>query len=512
MCFGSDFFLHEILYRFLPVYVNFRFPSINRCIVAMFTLLNIASVLNEIMCQKMPMFIYKFSKSVFCISLTMAVTFGLIGNMANESFGLDKERMLKCSDSAWITVIVVGGYLVLFSMLFAQNLKGRVVEVGFIVVVVMDVVTFHHAEYPATIASYNHIGYSFNSDIRNLVQNEFEKNRNRNKTVEFANSIRANSKGDNSSIVYNKYFDEDGYISVQLQNTQEYKKTYLRSIMEQNPEIYFTNDVVTQGDVEYDIWANSGTTPPEQIYVNEDPIVVENKIRFKQKALSKEEVSVVLNGETAYIEGTFSTGNNGTSRLQLWYDSEITKMKELTVTFYDNNGNCQQYSGEYETKLSEEGCFVDLYFPNVDAIYTRVDIVSSDSIPPTSIALVDVERMHEDDYVDINSFTFNDISLTVNAPTDGYVAILQAKYKGWKAYVDGADTAISTVNNCFMGVKVPAGTHEIVLRFRPYDFYIGMIISVLFFCVLVFMLIKLIFSRKKNEREVVYDIEKCETE
>ncbi|MFW5950997.1 MAG: YfhO family protein [Gemmatimonadota bacterium] len=50
-------------------------------------------------------------------------------------------------------------------------------------------------------------------------------------------------------------------------------------------------------------------------------------------------------------------------------------------------------------------------------------------------------------------------------------------YEGWEATVDGDRVPVHRVQHTMRGVPVPAGTHEVVFRFRPADLYTGLIIS-----------------------------------
>lgn len=498
MCFGLNSFLYGFLYRFLPMYSNFRFPSIDRCIFAIFLLLVVTIALREIMDTQNTAVSYKLTKKIFCFVLVFAVASGLIAYTANDSFQLDKMSISVFSNSAWIAVIILGAYLILFYVNFLSHIKANLLKIGIIITVLLDVVMFHHEEFPSTIARYNQLEYSYNSAVRDLIKNEFIRCNERNKTVDFAKSTRTYHNRDSNSIVFNKYLDEDGYLSILLQNVQSFKNTYRRSIIEQNPEAFFSNDIVTQQDVEYDTWVNSAGTIPEQIYIDGEKITSDHKVRFEQEIIYSEEIPMAVNDGVTSIEGTLSAGATQTSRLRLFYNAEKTDIKNLLLVFYDSNGNCQQYEGTYETRVTDGGYYVDTYFPNVDVVYTRIDLIAADQVAPVSAAIVDTGRMQNDSYVTINSFGFHDISMTVNAPTDGYVSVLQTRYSGWKAYVDGVEVPICTVDNCFMGIKVSEGAHEIVLKFRPVDFYIGITISGLFGIALCVMIIRCCLTKRKR--------------
>lgn len=498
VCLGSDFFLYEILFRFFPMYSSFRFPSVDRCIFAIFLLLNVTNAFYEITSKHVVEASYRLTKNIFLTVLLFAVISGLIAYMGNDAFQLDKTIVSAFSNSAWFTAVVVGAYFALFYVGSIQLVNTKVFIVGMMGTLLLDVAVFHHEEFPSTIASYNHSEYSYNSVVQDTIQNEFKRYAERNTIVDFVDSVRGSHNMDSQAIVFNKVLDEDGYVSILLQNVQSFKNTYRRSIMEQNPVVYFTNDIMTQDDIAYDVWVNSAGTAPEQIYVDGEHVTADSKIRFEQEIIYNEELPIVFNDGVVSIERMISAGDTQTSRVRLFYSDEQTDCKNLVVTYYDSNGNGQQYEGEYETKVTDGGYYVDVYFPNIDTVYTKIDLASADNIAPVSAALVDTGRLKKDRYVEMNTFGFRDISMTVNAPTEGYVTILQTYYDGWKAYADGVEVPISTVNDCFMGIKVSEGVHEIVLEFRPVDFYIGLTISGLFCIAVCIVLVRYLLIRRKE--------------
>ncbi len=68
--------------------------------------------------------------------------------------------------------------------------------------------------------------------------------------------------------------------------------------------------------------------------------------------------------------------------------------------------------------------------------------------------------------------------------------------KGFKAYVDGAQTQIERVNYGLMAVYVPAGTHTIEFKYLPYGFVPAAAISVLCTGVVILLFMR---RRKKNQ-------------
>lgn len=65
----------------------------------------------------------------------------------------------------------------------------------------------------------------------------------------------------------------------------------------------------------------------------------------------------------------------------------------------------------------------------------------------------------------------------VDAPTDGYVFFSEPYYAERRASVDGRRVPMRNANLTFTAVAVPAGQHEVALRYVPSSFYVGSLIS-----------------------------------
>lgn len=57
--------------------------------------------------------------------------------------------------------------------------------------------------------------------------------------------------------------------------------------------------------------------------------------------------------------------------------------------------------------------------------------------------------------------------LTVDAPVPGLLVVMDPWFPGWRAEVDGQRAPVLRANYAFMAIPVPAGRHEVVLRYRP---------------------------------------------
>ena len=90
----------------------------------------------------------------------------------------------------------------------------------------------------------------------------------------------------------------------------------------------------------------------------------------------------------------------------------------------------------------------------------------------------------------IDSYTPNSVAISTESPEDAFLVLSDTYYPGWKAYVDGKEVFVYRTNYAFRGVLVPQGTHEIVFRYQPLSFAIGLWMSIVSFGVWGILLIK----------------------
>lgn len=69
--------------------------------------------------------------------------------------------------------------------------------------------------------------------------------------------------------------------------------------------------------------------------------------------------------------------------------------------------------------------------------------------------------------VEIESYEAERVVLRTRGPHPAAVVLTDAYYPGWQARLDGAPADLLRANTAFRAVAVPAGEHEIELRYRP---------------------------------------------
>lgn len=110
-------------------------------------------------------------------------------------------------------------------------------------------------------------------------------------------------------------------------------------------------------------------------------------------------------------------------------------------------------------------------------------IMSDKSFDPRNIVALSVDlgasKATGQGDVRILNYTPNEVTIQTKTNQDEILVLSDQFDDGWKATVDGKDTAISRANLIFRAVKVPAGSHEVVFRYWPKSFDIGLKISLI---------------------------------
>src|ERR1043165_40900 len=71
------------------------------------------------------------------------------------------------------------------------------------------------------------------------------------------------------------------------------------------------------------------------------------------------------------------------------------------------------------------------------------------------------------------TFDTSHVRVTVDAPREGIVVLLQQDAPGWRATIDGVEAPSLRVDELFRGVQITRGHHEIAWTYRPFTFFFG---------------------------------------
>ena len=62
-------------------------------------------------------------------------------------------------------------------------------------------------------------------------------------------------------------------------------------------------------------------------------------------------------------------------------------------------------------------------------------------------------------------------------PQPGYLVLAYTDYPGWHATVDGQPVEILRANYAFMALPLEPGRHRVILRYQPFSWKFGALIS-----------------------------------
>jgi hypothetical protein len=77
-----------------------------------------------------------------------------------------------------------------------------------------------------------------------------------------------------------------------------------------------------------------------------------------------------------------------------------------------------------------------------------------------------------------------EVAMTAVLRSPGLVVVADMYYPGWEVAVDGRPAEILRTNRAMRGVALPAGTHDLVFRYNPVSFRVGIALSLVGFAAL----------------------------
>lgn len=195
--------------------------------------------------------------------------------------------------------------------------------------------------------------------------------------------------------------------------------------------------------------------------------------------------------EGAYLYGYAKNGGVETVNVKcdgINADSSVS-VKDYPVVFPMGNGQSGSTSTA-ELKITED---------KTDGNYTIMVYALKQN------AFEQAYNKLADEQLQLTEFTDTEIRGNINAYESGILYLSIPYEKGWSVYIDGKKTGTFKVLNSMLGVEVDSGEHEVLLKYSPEGFKLGLIISggaLLLFILAVFIerkLKKVIGESKKNE-------------
>ncbi len=113
-----------------------------------------------------------------------------------------------------------------------------------------------------------------------------------------------------------------------------------------------------------------------------------------------------------------------------------------------------------------------------------LDLLSSGEVDPKQTALLEEEppEMSQPDdasadQASVTEYGANQIRLKTSTETPGLLVLSEVYYPAWKAYVDGQPAPVYATDQLLRSVAIPAGEHEVELRYESWALRAGIAIS-----------------------------------
>ncbi len=131
---------------------------------------------------------------------------------------------------------------------------------------------------------------------------------------------------------------------------------------------------------------------------------------------------------------------------------------------YKNNGVLPHIflAQNYEIKTNEQDIISSLFAPK-QHLNSTIILEKNPNISQGGIS----------GNAKITKYTSNSITITAQTNKNALLFLSEIFYPGWKAYVDGQETAIYRADYTFRSIVVPAGSHTVVFSYEPLSFTIG---------------------------------------
>lgn len=116
-----------------------------------------------------------------------------------------------------------------------------------------------------------------------------------------------------------------------------------------------------------------------------------------------------------------------------------------------------------------------------------LSLLRSGAVDPTVTALLEgpappvAPAAGDSDVARVTRVDADGLTLATTSAADGVLVVSEVYSSGWRAWVDGVETPVLPAFHALQGIALPAGDHEVVLRYDPLSLRVGLWISGLAF-------------------------------
>ena len=98
---------------------------------------------------------------------------------------------------------------------------------------------------------------------------------------------------------------------------------------------------------------------------------------------------------------------------------------------------------------------------------------------------------------DIQRYENNTVTIATATNGESILVLADSFYPGWKAYVDGTESAIFRANHFYRAVRLPGGIHQVEFHYEPRSFMIGAMISLATLVLMILISIRVFVRQRK---------------
>lgn len=186
-----------------------------------------------------------------------------------------------------------------------------------------------------------------------------------------------------------------------------------------------------------------------------------SQLSYAPELLERWGVRWALSADHPYVGGGHKRANLSRLRTGTWREPHVYELPQpRAAAFFTTAVEAPRTSAEAWSALERNPLGAPVQLP-AELAHLRGD--------PNIQRSQSSQHLVNDHPASILERRNNSLTFQVSAPTDGWFVINEAYFPGWLAWVDKTPVPLVRVDGWVRGLKLPAGQHQIQLRFRPLD-------------------------------------------
>jgi hypothetical protein len=246
-----------------------------------------------------------------------------------------------------------------------------------------------------------------------------------------------------------------------------------------------------------------------------DPLAILSYARWYrayQSDKSGEEVDISNNSYTRYLESNIYNS----SFFDLFGVKYLVAIKRDKEGKYDSNGdnvNIKIPLDKFDKVFSDGSLIIlenktvmsrvvlyDKFYVEPDDLKAQEKMVKElnfhDEVVINQLPSLTYHKISFDDTADIIEYSPNTVKIHTKTANPTILMLTDTFYPGWKVYLDNKESPLLVADGVYRAVEVPVGFHEIVFKYEPISFKLGLFTSI----ISVFILILVILYERQHNK------------